>query len=172
MENTFSNSSRDVKIIVGYDPTIHMKLLGLEEGESMEILNNPATSNFHNSVIVVHIKRRVVVVCLVTDETDDASIEEELSKLDTTLKGIYFANFQIKNEFIAMLGILICPNINTRSDLKNFQFINTSDTVNFGYLFITKTEWSGAETLINNVVSKISNDIKNDCPGNLFIFFF
>ena len=158
MESAFKDSD-DVKILVGYDPIIHMELLGLEKSEYTEILNNPTTAKYDNSVIMVHNEKRVVMVCLVTDETDDSSITTELIKLNTILKAIYFGNLSvIKNEFVAMLAILVCQNIKSRPDLKNYQAINSDNSTT--YLFITKAEWSSAETLVGNIVSNINKNIQ------------
>ena len=167
MESAFKYSD-DVKILVGYDPIIHMQLLGLEKSEYMEILNNPATAKYDNSVIVIHNEKRVVTVCLVTDETDDSSITTELIKLNTILKAIYFGNLSvISDQFVAILGILVCQNINSRPDLKNYQAINSDNSTFFDYLFITKAERSSAETLVSNNVSNINKDIQNiNTKGN------
>ena len=73
MANAFNNSS-DAKIIVGYNPIIHMQLLGLEKTEYMELLSSPTAVKYDNSVIMVHNKKRIAMVCLVTDETNDALI--------------------------------------------------------------------------------------------------
>lgn len=85
------------------------KLLGLEESECMKILDNSTTETFNNSVIVINNKKRMVMVCLVTDEIDDTPMEAELSKLDTILKAIYFRNFpQIETLVcVSIFGILL-----------------------------------------------------------------
>ena len=166
MANAFNNSS-DAKIIVGYNPIIHMQLLGFEKTEYMELLSSPTTAKYDNSVIVVHNKKRIAMVCLVSDETNDALISTELKKLDTILKGIYFGNLsEIKNSFVSIVGLLVCRNIDFIFDLNNCQHINFNDIENLKKLMITKTEWSSAETLINSFASKINKDIKNNCPGN------
>ena len=166
MANAFNNSS-DAKIIVGYNPIIHMQLLGFEKTEYMELLSSPTTAKYDNSVIVVHNKKRIAMVCLVSDETNDALISTELKKLDTILKGIYFGNLsEIKNSFVSIVGLLVCRNIDFIFDLNNCQHINFNDIENLKKLIITKTQWSSAETLINNFASEINQDIKNICPGN------
>ena len=107
------------------------------------------------------------MVCLVSDETNDALISTELKKLDTILKGIYFGNLsEIKNSFVSIVGLLVCRNIDFIFDLNNCQHINFNDIENLKKLIITKTQWSSAETLINNFASEINQDIKNICPGN------
>lgn len=144
-----------------------MELLGLEKNECIEILNGPTTAKFDNSVIVVHIKKRIVMVCLLTDEIDELSIDKELIKLDLILKAIYFANLsQIKVKFISLVGILVCKNIDSIFDLEKFQHTNFNDFINLQPLIMTRTEWNGAEPLINSCVNKIIGNIKNNCPGN------
>ena len=173
LKNTFKNSASDVKILVGYDPIIHMQLLGFEQSEYMGILGDPPTAKFDNSVIVIHNKKRMVMVCLVTDETDGTSILKELVKLDAILKAIYFANLsQMRNSFISLIGMVICQNIDSISDLKNCHLINFNDFINLELLIITKAEWSKAEVLVNNLVSKTNQDIQSNCQGNLKPFHF
>ena len=158
-----------VNILVGYNPIIHLKLLGLENNEYEQVLGNAAAATFENSVIVINNKRRWVMVSVVTDETDQTSIGMELSKLDAISKTIYHANLnRIKNEFIAIVGILVCPNIKSRSELKSYQPVRWDPDVE--QLFVTKSEWN-SEQILNQWMKKLFSgkiklEIQNNCPGN------
>ena len=158
-----------VKILVGYNPIIHLELLGLEKNEYEQFIDNPAVATYENSVIVIDNKRRLVMVSVVTDKTDNTSIGMELNKLDDILKTIYHANFsRIKNEYIAIVGILVCPKITSRSELKSYQQLRWNCDV--AQLFITKTEWNTDKCLNlwmkDFVEGKIKLQIQNNCPGN------
>ena len=156
--------SYNVKIIVGYNPIIHLQLLGLEMNEYEQVIGNTAATNYENLVIVINNKRRWVMVSVVTDETDQTSIGMELNKLDGILKTIYHANLnRIKSEFIAIVGILVCPNIQSRSQLKSYQPIRLDQDVD--QLFITKDEWNSEQKSLNWWTKKINLEFQTNCPG-------
>ena len=160
--------SYNVKIIVGYNPIINLQLLGLEKNEYEQVIANTAAATYENSVIVINNKRRSVMVSVVTDETDQTSIGMELNKLDGILKTIYHANLdRIKSEFIAIVGILVCPNIQSRSELKSYQPIRLDQDVD--QLFITKDEWNSEQNSLNWWKNKIKSNIQSNCSGIISI---
>ena len=158
-------TSPSVKILVGYNPIVHLQLLGLEKSEYEQIIDNPAAATYENSVIVINNNKRWVMASVVSDETDHASIGMELNKLDGILKTIYHSNLnRIKNEYIAIVGILVCPNIDSRSKLGSYQQIRRDSD----QLFITKTEWNSDKDLkqwMNFFAVKIKSEIQNNCSG-------
>ena len=160
--------SYNVKIIVGYNPIIHLQLLGLEKNEYEQVIGNTAAATYENSVIVINNNRRWVMVSVVTDKTDQTSIGMELNKLDGILKTIYHANLdRIKSEFIAIMGILVCPNIHSRSELKSYQPIRLDQDVD--QLFITKDEWNSEQNSLNWWKNKIKSNIQSNCSGIISI---
>ena len=163
MEGLLTSSS--VKILVGYNPIVHLQLLGLEKNEYEQIIDNSAAATFENSVIVINNNKRWVMVSVVTDETDHASIGMELNKLDGILKTIYHSNFnRIKNEYMAIVGILVCPNVDSRFELGSYQQIRRDSD----QLFITKTEWNSDKDLkkwMNYFAGKIKSEIQNNYSG-------
>ena len=166
MSDTFSS---DVKIIVGYNPVDHLELLGLEEVEIQQILGDSVTLTFTNIVIAVNIKKRWIMVFVVTDEIDQIMIGIELNKLDGSLKSIYNSNVcNIKNEYIGIAGILVMPNVLSCSDLKTNQFIRWDPDVD--QLFITKTEWDSNLDGLKRFSQRLGNQIQNNCQGkNTFL---
>ena len=165
-----SDAIPDVKIIVGYNPVDHLELLGLEKDELQQILGDTTTLLFNNSVIAVDIKRRWVMVSVVTNETDNTAIGIELKKLDGILKTIYHSNVHsIKNEYIGVAGILVMPNISSCSDLKTNEFISWGPDVN--QLFISKTEWDSNLDGLKQFTQRIIDEIKNNCQGIITFYF-
>ena len=146
------------KILVGYDPTIHVQLLGLEINESEQIINLPGVT-FDNMVIVINPESRWIMVSAVTDKIDLASIELELRKVDIVLKTILVSNINI--EYIAMVGALVCPNVSTFKGLQ----LSTKAPLNLEMLFATKEELD-SETLFNNWLENITRKIESDLQGN------
>ena len=149
------------KILVGYDPTIHVQLLGLEINESEQIINLPGAT-FDNMVIVINPESRWIMVSAVTDKIDLASIELELRKVDIVLKTILVSNMNI--ECIAMVGALVCPNINSFKGLQYHQ-TSTKAPMNLKMLSVTKEELD-SETLFNNWLRNITKKIESDLQGN------
>ena len=157
-----------VKILVGYNPIIHLQLLGLERNEYEQVIGNTAAATYENSVIVINNKRRWVMVSVVTDETDQTSIGMELNKLDGIMKTIYHSNLdRIKSEFIAIVGILVCPNIHSRSQLKSYQPIRFDQDVD--QLFITKDEWNSEQNSLNWWTKKFKSNVQSNCSGIISI---
>ena len=158
---------KSVKMLVGYNPIIHLQLLGLEKNEYEQIIDSSAATTYENSVIVINNNKRWVMVSVVTDKTDHTSIGMELNKLDCILKTIYHANLNhIKHGYIAIVGILVCPNINSRSELKNCPSVRWDSDVD--QLFVTKTEWE-SEKALNRwkkfILGKTKSEIQNNCSG-------
>ena len=151
------------KILVGYDPTIHAQLLGLEKDEYEKIINLPGEA-FRNLVVVINPASRWVMVSAVTDAIDSTSIELESRKLDDALKIIFISNVSIK--YMAMVGILVCPNIESFKLLQNDQTAIRL-TPNVKMLCITKEEMESEKLLNNwlrNITGKIEWDLQGNCP--------
>ena len=173
----FSKNECYVKILVGYNPIIHLQLLGLEKNEYEQIIDTGAAT-YENSVIVINNNKRWVMVSVVIDKTDQTSIGMELNKLDGILKTIYHANLErIKNEYIAIVGIMVCPNIESRSELGRYQPVRRNPDVqdpDVDQLFLTKAEWSSEQNLNlwmkNFVAGKIKSEIQNNCQGTISLY--
>ena len=168
-------TSSDVKMIVGYNPVDHLELLGLEKAELQQILGNSVTLTFTNTVIAINIKKRWIMVSVVTDETDHMAIGIELNKLNNILKSIFQSNVcSIKNEYIGIAGVLVMPNIASCSEIKTNQFIRWDPGVD--QLFITKTEWNSNLDGLKRFAKIIGDQVQNNCQGIIirytYTFFF
>ena len=157
-----------VKIIVGFQPINYLTLVGLETNE-YPIEN----ATFNNSVIAVNPKKRWLMMSVVTDATDQTTISTELSKLNDFLKTVYHVNQStIQNEVFAIVGILVTPNINSRSTLKNDYPIQMDQDCD--KMFITKMEWDSIQHLKTWVAelfgTTIHSEIKKNSSGN-FLFY-
>ena len=165
METLLKNES--VNIIVGFQPIDYLTLVGLEENEYQQIVEN-STADFNNSVVVVNVNKRWLMVSVITDETDKSTIGMELIKLDDLMKTIYHVNrSSIQNEVLAIVGILVTPNIDSRSTLKTYHPIQIDKGSE--NLFITKMEWN-SDQLLNTWMkdlfgTKIKSEIKNNGSG-------
>ena len=110
---------------------------------------------------------------VVTDATDQTTICTELSKLNDFLKTVYHVNQStIQNEVFAIVGILVTPNINSRSTLKNDYPIQMDQDCD--KMFITKMEWDSIQHLKTWVAelfgTTIHSEIKKNSLGN-FLFY-
>ena len=161
-----------MKIIVGFQPIDYLTLVGLEENEYQQIVEN-STATFNNSVIVVNEVRRWLMVSVVTNEIDQTTIDKELRKLDDLLKTVYHVNqSDMQNEVLAIVGILVTPNIDSRSTLKTYHPVQMDK--NSEDMFITKMEWDSDQKLdtwmIDLFGKKIRSNIKNNSSGkNIFL---
>ena len=147
------NSFPSCKILVGYDPTIHSQLFGLEKHEYEQIIDIPGV-NFENLVIVINPESRWVIVSAITDNVDLTSIELELRKINICLKTIFISN---SIEYIAMVGVLVCPNINSFKELQKDQ---TEEM-----LYVSKEEFDSNKLNIwvKNITGKIKSDLQHNC---------
>ena len=155
--DSFFSSALSRKILVGYDPIIHAQLFGLEKSEYEQIITLPQVT-FENLVILINPESRWVMVSAVTENTDPSSIELELRKIDSILKTLFI--FVMNNECIAMIGVLVCTNINSFEDLQNYQTA-TKSTSNIKMSCVTKEEL-GSEKLLINWITKITTKIESD----------
>ena len=167
METLFENEKPNVKIIVGFKPIDYLTLVGLEENEYQQIIEN-STATFNNSVIVVNKVKRWLMVSVVTNERDQTTVGKELSKLDDLLKTVYHVNQSgIQNQVLAIVGILVTPNIDSRSTLRTYHPVQMDQ--NSESMFITKMEWDSNQNLktwmIDLFGKKIRSDIKNNISG-------
>ena len=165
LETLFKTES--VKIIVGFQPIDYLTLVGLEENEYQQIIDNPAAT-FNNSVIVINVKKRWLMVSIVTNAANKSMIGMELIKLDDLLKTIYHVNWSaIQNEFVAIVGILVTPNIDSHSTLKTYYPIQMEQGDE--NMFITKMEWNSDQLLHTWMKDlfgkKICPEIKNNMSG-------
>ena len=144
----------------------------MEENEYQQIVEN-STATFNNSVIVVNEVRRWLMVSVVTNEIDQTTIDKELRKLDDLLKTVYHVNqSDMQNEVLAIVGILVTPNIDSRSTLKTYHPVQMDK--NSEDMFITKMEWDSDQKLdtwmIDLFGKKIRSNIKNNSSGkNIFL---
>ena len=148
------------KILVGYDPTIHAQLFGKEKHK---ICNLPEVS-FDNLVIVINPKSRWVMVSAVTDDIVPASIELELRKIDAVLNTLLLTNLNLNIEYIAVVGVLVCPNINSYEDLQQHQTAIRS-VPNLKMVCVTKEEWD-SETLLRGWIQTITGYIESKLKQN------
>ena len=164
--------TESVKIIVGFQPIDYLTLVGLEENEYQQIVED-STATFNNSVIVVNEVKRWLMVSVVTNERDQTTINKELRKLDDLLKTVYHVNqSDMQNEVLAIVGILVTPNIDSRSTLKTYHPVQMDK--NSEDMFITKMEWDSDQNLdtwkIDLFGKKIRSNIKNNSSGkNIFL---
>ena len=165
METLLDNNS--VKIIVGFKPIDYLTLVGLEKNEyPIENLNSQSAT-FNNSVIAVNPNKRWLMVSVVTHAKDPTTIGMELSSLNDLLNTVYHVNRStIQNEVVALVGILVTPNINSRSILKSYYPVMDHGDES---MFITKTEWDSDQNLKKWVSdlfgNKISTEIKDNSSG-------
>ena len=144
----------------------------MEENEYQQIVEN-STATFNNSVIVVNEVKRWLMVSVVTNERDQTTIDKELRKLDDLLKTVYHVNqSDMQNEVLAIVGILVTPNIDSRSTLKTYHPVQMDK--NSEDMFITKMEWDSDQNLdtwkIDLFGKKIRSNIKNNSSGkNIFL---
>ena len=159
--------TESVKIIVGFQPIDYLTLVGLEENEYQQIVDNPK-ANFQNSVVVVNAPKRWLMVSAVTNATDQTTIGKELSKLDDLLNTVYHVNRStIQNEFVAIVGILVTPNIDSHSTMKSYHPVQMDQSSE--NMFITKMEWNSDQLLNTRMTDlfgkKICSEIRNNMSG-------
>ena len=157
-----------VRVIVGFQPIDYLTLVGLEKKE-YPIEN----ASFSNSVIVVNPEKGWLMVSVVTDATDKTTISTELSKLNDFLKTVYHVNRStIKNEVFAIVGILVTPNIDSRSILKTYYPVQMDQDCD--KIFVTKMEWDSIQhlkTWVAELFGKtIHSEIKKNSSGDFFFF--
>ena len=149
------------KILVGFDPNILAQLFGLERLEYEQVINLPGVT-FDNLVIVINPESQWIMVSAVTDNIDPTSIELELRKLDGIMKIILISIVSVK---AAMVGVLVCPKINSFKELQN-EKTTIRLSPNLRMLCVTKEELE-SEKLLNdwgrNVTKKIELNLQDNC---------
>ena len=154
----YINNDQSCKILVDFDPTAYLTLLGLEENEQKQIIDLPG-AKFDNIVIVVNTKKRWIMVTAVTDSVNPTTIMLEMEKVDGILKAIFWSNRDIKN--IVLIGVLSCQEIESHADLKNHQPA-IRYTMDSKILFATKDEMEN-RTWLENLLKKINAEMKGNC---------
>jgi len=116
-----SSSSR---ILTGYNPIEHLKVLGFEDKDfDKSCINKEST--FENTVTVLVPDRSLIVFNMVVDRNDAEEVKTEIMKCNDLIKALYAANQKnLSNQYVAVVGTIVLQSIPKDQFQTTFPFLN------------------------------------------------
>lgn len=160
-----SFQNQDIKILTQYHPVNHLKLMGVDMKQCYDDIMTSRCDSFENVVIAIIPGDCQVLVSVVVEQTDDHSIQESVAQLNDILKTIYHVSSDpMKNGFISITGLLVCPNI----DQNKF---NATACFSKDYLkselFFLKDDWDNNDSFkrkLEKILHNMSKEMKQIRP--------